>query len=158
MLCCLVQDNPKKWDEILSQAKFAYNSMPNRSTVTNMAGDFKSMLENVRRSLQTANESYKQAADVHRRFQTFQPGGLVMVRMRKERHPTGTYSKLAPKKLGPVAIKHKISDNAYVLELPSDVLMSSTFNVAEISPYYPPDSANTEIDSSDMNIPVAGVN
>ncbi|PKU76854.1 hypothetical protein MA16_Dca001460 [Dendrobium catenatum] len=187
MLRCLVQDNPKKWDEVLSQAEFAYNSMPNRSSgmcpfnivytkspnhivditvlpkchnsvATKMASDFKDMLENVRRSLEVANESYKQAADAHRRFRTFQPGDLVMVRLRKERHQTGTYSKLAPRKLGPVAIKHKISDNAYVVELPPDVLTSATFNVADISPYYPPDSAITEIDSSDMNLSVAGEN
>ncbi|PKU66385.1 hypothetical protein MA16_Dca009627 [Dendrobium catenatum] len=34
MLRCLVQEQPKLWDELLSQAKFAYNSMTNRSTGT----------------------------------------------------------------------------------------------------------------------------
>ncbi|KAI0507462.1 hypothetical protein KFK09_013587 [Dendrobium nobile] len=32
MLRCLVQEYSKRWDELLSQAEFAYNSMPNRST------------------------------------------------------------------------------------------------------------------------------
>ncbi|PKU75761.1 hypothetical protein MA16_Dca019717 [Dendrobium catenatum] len=32
MLRCLVQDHPKKWEEMLSQAEFAFNSMQNRST------------------------------------------------------------------------------------------------------------------------------
>ncbi|KAI0524507.1 hypothetical protein KFK09_003878 [Dendrobium nobile] len=187
MLWCLVQNNPRRWDEILSQAEFAYNSMSNRSTgmcpfnivytkapnhvvdvavlpkcrnavATKLAGDFKSMLDNVRSTLQASNDSYKQAADIHRRHRTFQPGELVMVRMRKERYPAGTYSKLSPRKLGPVAIKHKISDNAYVVELPSDVLTSSTFNVADISPFHPPDAAGTEIDSSDTNTATEGEN
>ncbi|PKU60170.1 hypothetical protein MA16_Dca029064 [Dendrobium catenatum] len=116
------------------------------------------MLDNVRSTLQASNDSYKQAADIHRRHRTFQPGELVMVRMRKERYPAGTYSKLSPRKLGPVAIKHKISDNAYVVELPSDVLTSSTFNVADISPFHPPDAAGTEIDSSDTNTATEGEN
>ncbi|PKU78776.1 hypothetical protein MA16_Dca000119 [Dendrobium catenatum] len=181
MLRCLVQGNPKKWDEALSQAEFAYNSMPNRSTgmcpfnivytkppnhlvditvlprchnaaATKLAGDFKTMLDTVRDKLQASNDSYKQATDVHRCSKSFQLGELVMVRLRKERFPAGTYSKLSPRKIGPVAIKHKISGNqAYVVDLPPDILTSATFNVADISQYHPMDRAATEIESSEKN-------
>ncbi|PKU71893.1 hypothetical protein MA16_Dca026620 [Dendrobium catenatum] len=180
MLRCLVQDNPKKWDDILSQAEFAYNSMPNRSTgmcpfnivytkppnhvvdiavlpkcynpaATKLTGDFKAVLDKVRKTLQASNDSYKLKADEHRRAKAFQQGELVMAKFRKERFPTGTYSKLSPRKFGPFAIKHKISDNAYVLDLPPDILTSATFNVADLSPYYPADSAIIEVDSSDTN-------
>lgn len=33
----------------------------------------------------------------------------------------------------------KVSDNAYVLELPEYLQMSPTFNVADLREYYPPD-------------------
>ncbi|PKU86846.1 putative mitochondrial protein [Dendrobium catenatum] len=174
MLRCLVQDHPKQWDEVLSQAEFAYNSMPNRSTgmcpfsivytkmpnhtvdlailpqchnsaAGKLAEDFKFMLDDVRRRLQLSTENYKLNADQHRRRKIFEPGELVMVRLRRERFPAGTYSKLSPRKIGPFAVKQQINDNAYVIDLPPDILTPSTFNVEDVFPYFPSDEATTEL-------------
>ncbi|PKU69868.1 hypothetical protein MA16_Dca011886 [Dendrobium catenatum] len=92
------------------------------------------MLENVRKTLHAFNESYKQKANKHRRAKVFQPGELVIARLKKERFPTGAYSKLSSITLGPIAIKHKISENAYVVDLLPNILTSATFNMADISP------------------------
>ncbi|PKU81738.1 hypothetical protein MA16_Dca018680 [Dendrobium catenatum] len=183
MLRCLVQEHPKLWDELLGQAEFAYNSMPNRSTgvcpfkvvytkppnhtidiavlpkchnraAVTLAEQFNTMLQDVRHRLIESNKHYKAAADKHRRAKLFQPGDLVMVRLRRERLAAGTYSKLGRRKVGPVPITRRINDNAYIVDLPPEYNTSSTFNVADLSAYHPPDQAatilsSTESDSSD---------
>ncbi|PKU64278.1 RNA-directed DNA polymerase [Dendrobium catenatum] len=113
MLRCLVQEHPKKWEELLSQAEFAFNSMPNRSTghcpfsivytkmpnqvvdvvilpkcrstvAAQSAEQFKEIVERVHTKLTESNRLYKQQADAHRRFKSFNPGDLVMLRLRRE--------------------------------------------------------------------------
>ncbi|PKU62072.1 RNA-directed DNA polymerase [Dendrobium catenatum] len=168
MLRCLVQEHPNRWDELLSQAEFAYNSMPSRSTGTSpfhivytkapnhtvdvavlpkctsktavkTAEQFAKLLQDVRLKLVESNEQYKAAVDLHRRKRIFKPGELVMIRLRRERLPPGKYSKLGRRKVGPFPILQKINDNAYVIDLPPDFGTASTFNVADIHPYYPAD-------------------
>ncbi|PKU70598.1 hypothetical protein MA16_Dca008715 [Dendrobium catenatum] len=185
MLRCLVQDHPKQWEEMLSTAEFAYNSMVNRSTgkspfsivytkIPNLAlnvvvlpkcksgaaakftSHYTKMLEDVHTHLTNANMKYKAAADVHRRQQLFNVGDLVMVRLRRERFPPGTYSKLSRRCIGPVPIIAKINDNAYTVELPADQNTSPTFNVSNISLYHPPDPAVIEVSSSKLSSSDAG--
>lgn len=63
-----------------------------------------------------------------------------MVHLRKSRSPTGTYNKLKKKKLGPFKILRAYRANAYRLELPTDLKFNLVFNVADLHPYYAPDS------------------
>jgi hypothetical protein len=64
-----------------------------------------------------------------------------MVYLRKGRLPTGVSGKLRNKKYGPCKILKKINNNAYIVDLPEDLAISSTFNVADIFEYFPPEDS-----------------
>lgn len=95
----------------------------------------------VKAKLEESNAKYAFAANKHHRVKTFADGDLVMVYLQKNRFPTGTYKKLKAKKLCPFPILQKQGDNAYILDLPSNLHISSTFNISDFYEYHPPDVA-----------------
>jgi hypothetical protein len=60
---------------------------------------------------------------------------MVWLHLRKDRFPTLRHSKLMPRAAGPFKVLIKINDNAYILDLPSEFGVSTSFNVADLKPY-----------------------
>lgn len=97
----------------------------------------KNIQEEVRQHITKMNAQYKAKADVKRRYKEFQVGDEVMVHLRKERFPVGTYNKLKMKKFGPCKIvKRHDSRNAYEVELPAELNISPVFNISDLIEFY----------------------
>ena len=165
MLRAICQEREKQWDLAIPIAEFAYNSSVHRSTgcspfslvytkvpsavfdvtyvpngmntrAATFVEDVAQILEDVKSRLRKVYSKEKELKDAHRREVIFAPGDDVLVHFRKERLPASlSGNKLQPKRFGPYKVLRKIGDNAYVIDLPDHFGVSSTFNVADLSPY-----------------------
>ena len=95
------------------------------------------MHEEVRQHIIKMNTQYKAKAEVKRRYKEFQVGNEVMVHLRKECFLVGTYNKLKMKKFGSCKIvKRHDSRNAYEVELPTKLNISTIFNILDLKKFY----------------------
>jgi hypothetical protein len=60
---------------------------------------------------------------------------MVWLHLSKDRFPTLRHSKLMPRAAGPFKMLTKINDNAYILDLPAEFGVSTSFNVADLKTY-----------------------
>ena len=96
----------------------------------NMVDLMKNLHVEIILKIEESNAKYKKYVDKNRHNQRFQEGNMVMVYLRKERFPTGSYSKLSKRKIGPCRIIKKIRENAYVVDFLKHMGIDSTFNIS----------------------------
>ncbi|GKA64705.1 putative CCCH-type zinc finger family protein [Tanacetum coccineum] len=114
-------------------------SIPNPGKANVKADEFaehiKNIHEEVKLQVEAHNAKYKKAVDLHRRKVVFEEGDYVWAVLTKDRLRAGVNVKLHDRKIGPCQIQKKINDNAYHLQLPSNLNTSDVFNVKHLIPF-----------------------
>jgi hypothetical protein len=91
--------------------------------------------EQTHQNIAAANAKYQVAGSKGKKHFTFESGDMVWLHLRKDHFPTLHRSKLMPRAAGPFKVLTKINDNAYILDLPLEFGVSTSFNVADLKPY-----------------------
>jgi hypothetical protein len=95
----------------------------------------KELHSQVKEHLQSSSQEYKRKEDQHRRQIQFEVGDLILAHFIKERFPRRTYNKMKMKKIEPCKVLKKFGMNAYEIELPDGIGISSIFNISDLYPY-----------------------
>jgi hypothetical protein len=95
----------------------------------------KELHNQVKEQLLKSSQEYKRRADQHQRQLQFEVGDLVLAHLRKESFSRGTYNKMKMKKIGPCKVLRKFGENAYDIELPDGIGISSIFDILDLYPY-----------------------
>ncbi|KAL4348585.1 hypothetical protein GQ457_17G008700 [Hibiscus cannabinus] len=85
--------------------------------------------------MEKINQTNATRANKGRKQVIFKPGDWVWVHLRKERFPSRRKTKLDPRRDEPFQVLERINDNAYRIDLPGEYNVSSSFNVADLSPF-----------------------
>lgn len=99
------------------------------------ATGIKEIHDQVRMQLQRNTKKYKVEDDRIKRDVQFQVGDMVWTNLKRERLPKGIHTKLMMRRVGLCQILKKFGNNAYEIQLPSDISISPIFNVANLTPF-----------------------
>ena len=110
-------------------------SLPPRPSATGL--DFSEYMKDVhaevRRHLSLSTESYAASVNARRKDKQFNSCDMVLVHLKPERFPSGSFTKLHTRRVGPFRVTKKLGSNAYVIDLPSDFGISPIFNIEDIT-------------------------
>jgi hypothetical protein len=96
----------------------------------------KKLHDQARTNIEKTTQLYEKLANKGRKKVLFEQGDLVWVHLCKDRFPDQRKSKLQPRADGLFTVLCKINDNAYEIDLPSTYDVSTSFNVAALSPFF----------------------
>ncbi|KAL6315687.1 hypothetical protein AAG906_005779 [Vitis piasezkii] len=85
------------------------------------------------------------SANAKHKDRQFNEGDMVLVRLRLERFPSGSFTKLHARRAGPFRVTKKLGTNAYVIELPSKFGISPVFNIEDLTEFKGDVNENTII-------------
>ena len=100
--------------------------------VVEFASHMHELHKEINKRIHASNLKYKTRADLYRRHLDFDVGYYVMICIRSKRYPLGTIKKLQARNTGPFKVLKKLGPNAYVIDIPSDYGISSTFNIVDL--------------------------
>ena len=103
----------------------------------------KKIHKDIKERIENKNQKLVTRKNQGRKKLIFKQGDWVWVHLRKERFPSQRKSKLQPRGDGPFQVLERINDNAYKLDLRGEYNVSSTFNVADLTPF---DVGNEDLD------------
>ena len=86
----------------------------------------------INKRIRASNLKYKTQVDLYRRHLDFDVGDYVMIHIKLEWYPSGIIKKLQGRSVGPFKVLKKLGPNAYVIDIPSNYGISSTFNIADL--------------------------
>ena len=107
---------------------------------TKRVQEIQELHKKIKDKIEQSNASYQAQANKHRKQFIFNLGDLVWVHLRKERFPSKRKSELMPRADGPFEVLERTNNNAYNINLPREYGVSTTFNVANLSPYLEDDT------------------
>ena len=105
----------------------------------------KNLHDRARTNIEKMTKLYEKHANKGRKKVLFEPGDLVWVHLCKDRFPEQHKSKLQARADGPFKVLRKINDNAYEIDLPSTYGVSTSFNVADLSPFFGLEESRTTL-------------
>lgn len=111
--------------------------LPSMSIVVEKMADWINAVHiDTNKQLEGSNAKYEGDADKHRRLKTFQ-GGRFGDGVFEKRMLSCTYiQQIEEQEVWPLSNTQETNDNTYVVELPGDIALSPTFNVADLSEYH----------------------
>jgi hypothetical protein len=95
----------------------------------------KTLHERAKYNIEKMTKMYEKHANKGRKKIVFEQGYLVWVHLRKDQFLDQRKNKLQPRADGPFKVPRKINENAYEIDLPSTYGVSTSFNVADHSPF-----------------------